>query len=209
MSIDALLEIMRGRRSVRDYSGEDVSAAEVRTLVEAARQAPSNNNRQAWRFLEVRNPDVRARLRQAVAARVGELERRLAGSEEAAGLEGYARYLTFFADAPVLMVVLYKRSPAFLEALLRRAGLAPAEEMLLAEGFSAAMAVQNLLLAAHAMGLGACCVTGPLVAADLMREILKIPPAYLIAALVPVGRPAGPAPAPPRKPIDRILEVIP
>jgi nitroreductase len=69
--------------------------------------------------------------------------------------------------------------------------------------------VQNLLLAAHAMGLGACCVTGPLIAAGEFREILRVPSAYLFAALVPVGRPAGPTLAPPRKPVDEILEVIP
>jgi nitroreductase len=144
-----------------------------------------------------------------VEARIGELERNLTEPEERAGLEEYGRYLTFFADAPVLIVVLYKRSPAFLESLLRLAGASAAEGTLPAEGFSAAMAVQNLLLAAHAMGLGACCVTGPLIAAGEMRTILHIPPAYVMAALVPVGRPAGPTPAQPRKPVDQILEVIP
>jgi nitroreductase len=209
MSIDVLLEIIRNRRSVRDFSGEDVTAAEVRALVEAAGQAPSNSNRQAWKFLAVKSGDVRARLRQAVVARMGELERSLTSPEERAGLEAYGRYLTFFADAPVLIIVLCKRSPAFLESLLRRAGVPPAEGSLPAEGFSAAMAVQNLLLAAHAMGLGACCVTGPLIAAGEFREILRVPSAYLFAALVPVGRPAGPTLAPPRKPVDEILEVIP
>jgi nitroreductase len=209
MSIDTLLEIMRGRRSVRDFSGEDVTTAEVRALVEAAGHAPSNNNRQAWRFLAVRSREVRTRLRKAVEARIAGLERALTSPEEKAGLEEYGRYLTFFADAPVLLVVLYKRSPAFLESLLGKAGAPPAEGTLPAEGFSAAMAVQNLLLAAHAMGLGACCATGPLIAAGELREILHIPPAYLIAALVPVGRPAGPTPTRPRKPVDQILEVIP
>ena len=209
MSMNVLFEIMSGRRSVREFSGEDVTATEVRALIEAAGQAPSNNNRQAWRFLAVRSREVRTRLREAVEARIRELERSLTSPEEKAGLKEYGRYLTFFADAPVLIVALYKRSPAFLESLLRTAGAPPAEGTLPAEGFSAAMAVQNLLLAAHAMGLGACCVTGPLIAAGEMRLILHVPPAYVFAALVPVGRPAGSAPARPRKPVDQILEVIP
>src|SRR5439155_20546546 len=49
------------------------------------------------------------------------------------------------------------------------------------------MAMQNLLLAAHAAGLGASGMTGPLVAAAALREILHVPPSWEIAALVPIG----------------------
>jgi nitroreductase len=209
MSIAELLELMRGRRSVRRYGDGDVTAAEVRTLVEAAGLAPSNNNRQAWKFLAVRNREVLARLRTAVEARAEEIEAALEDPADKAGFRDYRPYLTFFAEAPVLIVALYKKSPAFLESTLGRLGTAPAERALPAEGFSAAMAVQNLLLAAHALGLAACCATGPLIAADELRGILRVSPGYLVAALVPVGRPAGPAPAPPRKAVESILEVIP
>jgi nitroreductase len=209
MSITDLLELMRGRRSVRRFGGEDVTAAEVRTLVEAAGLAPSNSNRQAWRFLAVRDREVLARLRAAVEARAEKIEATLEDPADKAGLRDYRPYLTFFAEAPVLIVALYKRSPAFLESILGRLGAAPPEWALPAEGFSAAMAVQNLLLAAHALGLAACCTTGPLIAADELREILRVRPGYLVAALIPVGRPAGPALAQPRKPVESILEVIP
>jgi nitroreductase len=209
MAIDSLLAVMRDRRSVRAFSGEDVTAAEVRTLVEAAGHAPSNHNRQAWKFLVVRNREVRARLRGAVEARVDELDRLLTDPADKAGLKDYRRYLTFFAEAPVLVVALYRKSPAVLESILGKLEAAPPEWALSAEGFSVAMAVQNLLLAAHALGLAACCTTGPLIAADKIREILRVGPGYLVAALVPVGRPAGPTPAQPRKTVDKILEVVP
>ena len=209
MAIDSLLAVMRDRRSVRSFSSEDVTAEEVRTLIEAAGHAPSNHNRQAWRFLAVRNRTVQARLREAVEARVDELDRALTDPADKAGLRDYRRYLTFFSEAPLLIVALYKKSPAFLETILGKLEAAPPEWTLPAEGFSVAMAVQNLLLAAHAMGLAACCTTGPLIAADKLREVLRVGPGYLVAALVPVGRPAGPTPVQPRKAVDRILEVIP
>lgn len=209
MSVEDLLAVMRGRRSVRRFSGEDVTAAEVRAIVEAAGQAPSNNNRQAWKFLAVRNRDVLARMRAAVEARVEEIEATLTDPGDRAGLRDYGRYLTFFSEAPVVIVALYKRSPAFLGSVLGRLSAAPPEWEMPAEGLSAAMAVQNLLLAAHALGLAACCTTGPLVAADRLREILRVGPGFLVAALIPVGRPDGATPAPPRKAVDRILEVIP
>ena len=51
------------------------------------------------------------------------------------------------------------------------------------------LALQNLLLAAHAAGLGASGMTGPLVAADALREILRVPASWHIVALVPIGYP--------------------
>lgn len=209
MSIDCLIGIMRDRRSVREFGPGDVTDEDMRLLVEAARHAPSNSNRQAWKFLAVRNRDVRMRLRSAVESKVGGIRENAADPEHLAVLERFGPYLTFFADAPLLFVVLYKRAPSFLEPLLKGLDALTPEASFPAEGFSAAMAIENLLLAAHAIGLGACCTTAPLVAAGKIRDILKIPPAYVIAALVPVGRPLKPPPAQPRRPVDQILEVMP
>jgi len=209
MSIDSLLAIMRERRSVREFGPEDVTDEDMRLLVEAARHAPSNSNRQAWRFLAVKNRNVRMRLRSAVESKVWSIREKAAEPEQLAVLEQFGPYMTFFADAPLLFIVLYKRAPSFLEPLLKGLDALTTEASFPAEGFSAAMAIENMLLAAHTIGLGACCTTAPLVAAGEIRDILRIPPAYVIAALVPVGRPLRPAPAQPRKPIDQILEVMP
>lgn len=209
MSLDSLLAVIRGRRSVREFGPEDVTDEEMRLLIEAARHAPSNSNRQAWKFLAVRNRDIRARLREAVEAKARAIRDKTSDPERSAILEEFGAYLTFFADAPLLFVVLYKKSPSFLAPLLEGLDALSAEASLPAEGFSAAMAIQNLLLAAHALGLGACCTTAPLVAAGEIRGILKIPPAWVIAALLPVGRPAKEAPPRSRKPIEQILEVLP
>jgi nitroreductase len=70
------------------------------------------------------------------------------------------------------------------------------------------MAMQNLLLAAHAAGLGASGMTGPLVAADRIREILHIPQAWHIAALVPVGYPDEEPVATARKSIDHVTRWV-
>jgi nitroreductase len=209
MSIDRLLTIIRERRSIREFGPGEVTDEEMRLIVEAARYAPSNSNRQAWKFLAVRNRDTRMRLRGAVEAKAGTIREKASDPEQLAILEQFGPYLRFFADAPLLFIVLYKRAPSFLEPLLDGLDALTTEASLPAEGFSAAMAIQNMLLAAHTLGLGACCTTAPLVAATEIRDILKIPPAYVIAALVPVGRPVKQAPAPFRKPIAQILEVLP
>ncbi len=64
----------------------------------------------------------------------------------------------------------------------------------------------NLLLAAHTLGLGACWMTGPLVAADGLRRCLQVTKGWDIAALVPVGY-ADEEPQPPkRRPLQRLIQ---
>ena len=59
------------------------------------------------------------------------------------------------------------------------------------------LALQNLLLSAHSAGLAASAMTGPLVAVDDLRSILRVSPSWTITALVPIGyadeTPAAPA----------------
>ena len=60
---------------------------------------------------------------------------------------------------------------------------------------STALAMQNLLLMAHDLGLGASGLTGPLIAADALRELLALPGGWDLAALIAVGY-ADETPAP-------------
>jgi nitroreductase len=68
-----------------------------------------------------------------------------------------------------------------------------------------AAAIENLLLCAHALGLGACWMTGPLVAAEALAAILEVPRGWTLSALVPVGRPAERPATPPRRPRDALV----
>jgi nitroreductase len=84
-----------------------------------------------------------------------------------------------------------------LERLERDAGL-----------LSVAMAVENLLLAAPALGLGATVMTGPLLAQRALREILAVKPGWELVAVVPVGFPDE-APEPkPRKGVEQVIRWI-
>lgn len=58
-----ILELIRRRRTVREYTGEPISAADLRTIVDAGRLAASGNNRQPWDFIVVTDPEVMRCLR--------------------------------------------------------------------------------------------------------------------------------------------------
>lgn len=70
---------------------------------------------------------------------------------------------------------------------------------------SVAAAIENMLLAAHAEGLGSCWFCAPLFCQDVVRKILEIPPHVEPQALVTLGFPAEEPKAPPRKPLEEIV----
>ena len=60
-----LLPEIESRSSVREFTDEPVSEAQLARIVDAGRLAPSAKNRQAWRFIVIEDKEVRSRLREA------------------------------------------------------------------------------------------------------------------------------------------------
>ncbi len=202
MDYAAVLDMMRTRRSVRKFTGGDVSPTDIERLVEAARWAPSNHNRQAWKFIVFTS---RAELR-SLADRVRTELAKLATMSPRITQEQQDKLLdhaTVFAAAPCVILVMHKRPPAIGRDL--RAG---AEDPALASGepLSAAMAVQNILLAAQSLGLGTCVHTAPLLAGHVWRDLSDRPAGFVPTCLLAVGY-AGEQPTTPRrKTLDHIIE---
>ena len=208
MRIEELLALIEERRSVRTFTRETITNEQVHSLLDAARFAPSNSNRQALKFIFIRNDDVKKAMANAVSAKAAGIRASLKNPDLIAALDSYSTYLTFFKDAPLVIAALAKRSPSFLERLSADAGLTIAGRRVDAEVMSVSMAVQNILLAAHAMELGACCMTGPCMAAAEIQSILDVRAPFELAALVPVGRYETLPPAPARKDLSHIFEII-
>lgn len=202
MNSEALLELIRGRRSIRRFAAQPVDRTDLDRLFEAARWAPSNHNRQGWRFLVFEGTTAIGRLADAVDRG---LRRRLSALPPVAA--GYAgellEHATGFRSAPVLIAVAHKCPARFAQSLL--AGL-PHPDWVSGEPLSAAMAVQNLLLVAHALGLGACVCTAPLIAAEDLAGAVVLPPGFEPTCLIAVGHPAERPEPPRRKSIDQIVE---
>jgi nitroreductase len=208
MRIDDLLVLITERRSVRKFLQTPVTDAEVRALLDAARCAPSNSNRQGWKFLFIKNTAVKKNMAEAVVNKVNEIRTALHDPDLIAAFNGYSEFLTFFTEAPLVVVALSKRSPSFLERIARDTEMNFAERRSQPEMMSIAMAIQNMQLAAYALGLGSCCMTGPLLAAGDIESLLDVRPPFELAAVIPVGHYDTLPPAPPRKDISLISEII-
>ena len=204
MDYEQLLGLLRSRRSIRRFADQPISREDLTRLLEAARWAPSNHNRQPWRFLVL---DDRERIRglaksvgQSLAVKLKSLP--VLASAYAGDL---AHYGTLFAQAPVVIVALHKH-PVSVSAVLLE-GL-PNPGLVSGEPLSVAMAVQNLLLAAQALGLGACVMTAPLLVQDAVASALRLPAGHDLTCFVALGYPAESPEPPRRKKLEQCCEYI-
>ena len=120
-------------------------------------------------------------------------------------------YYTFFEHAPVVIAVFMEAYDAGTDLLLKRMGYDPDDIRRLRPlpGLqSVAAAIENMLLAIHALGYGSCWMTGPLVAQESFEKLLGFGKERFIAGLLPVGIPDEAPPALSRKPLDDISRTI-
>lgn len=179
-----LLAAIRDRRSIRRYQTDSIPRAALEEVLAAAVWAPSAHNRQPWRFVIVEGAETRERLAAAMGAR---LRADLAADglpaeaiERDAG-RSYAR----LAAAPALIVVCLTMAEMDAYPDARRRG----NELLMAVQ-STAMAGQNALLAAHALGLAACWICAPLFCPEVVQAVLSLPEDWQPQGLITIGYPA-------------------
>jgi nitroreductase len=190
-----LLEGIRTARAIRRLKPDRVPPALIRKVCEAGTFAPSGGNRQPWTFLAVTEPERRAWVADRYRPT---FHRYIAGALEAAKSPDYPeakrrnmRAAIHLADhlheAPVLLFVAgwTRRGQPQLQALFP--------------------AVQNLLLACRAVGLGASLTTLHQSFAEELHPWLGLPPERPTCAMLPIGWPVGHYGTPPRRSIDTCL----
>jgi nitroreductase len=197
-------ETVRNRFSARRFTGQPVREDDLRVILEAATLAPSATNEQPWRFIVVRNRELKDSMRAVVMA---VLEASIAGTDDQARRTRLARmrlYSTHFAGAPVAIAVLAR--PWGAGGYGRHADSTSRD--LAAQ--SVAMAVDHLLLAATALGYGACFASAP---AEFAREelepILGVETPWFLLGVVSLGVPSKlPRERSPRRPLDEVCSFI-
>jgi coenzyme F420-0:L-glutamate ligase/coenzyme F420-1:gamma-L-glutamate ligase len=184
MDSSTLLEAMRSRRSIRRCIERPVPRDILRRLLEAARWAPSAHNRQPWRFAVITGPARRVSLAQAMGESFRlDLEADKLPPDEVD--RQVARSYERISRAPAVIVLCLSMVDMDRYPDARRQ---QAERVMAVQ--SAALAAQNVLLMAHAEGLGACWMCAPLFCPDVVRAALALPEDWEAQALLTVGYPA-------------------
>ena len=158
-----LMEAIKGRRSIRKYKADPVSDDTFRKVFEGVRWAPSWANTQCWEVIVVKDPKVKSEISRTVPET--------------------NRAHSAMVEAPVILVLCGRK------AVSGYHGGKPAT----AKGdwvmFDTGLAMQNLCLAAHALGLGTVIVG--FFDHKKAEEILSVPDSVEVVAMTPLGYPAA------------------
>jgi F420 biosynthesis protein FbiB-like protein len=181
---NSVLDAIRTRRSVRRYRREAVPREIIQQTLKAAIWAPSAHNRQPWRFAVVESQSQKEFLAREMGARLRS-DLRVDGVPDVAIEQDAARSYERITSAPVVIALCLSMSDMDSYPDQKRS---QAEYLMAVQ--SIAMAGQNLLLAAHEAGLGACWMCAPLFCPDVVHSALDLPDDWQAQALVTLGYPA-------------------
>lgn len=176
------LEAIKTRRSIRKFSDQPVEPEKLQAVLEAVQQAPSWSNMQCWSLVVVQDQNVRTKISE------------LSFVESFFATYGYKSNPAQkgLAQAPIVLV-------ACADPL--KSGDLHGEQYYMAD---LGIATQNLMLAAHDLGLGTVFVG--VFDEEQLKDLLGIPANIRIVGLFPLGYPASEAKAgPPRKPLSDFI----
>jgi len=191
--------LLQGRQSIRRYQPAKPPGASIRAIFESVAHAPSAHNRQPWRYMVVSGPAAKEQLALAMGRRLA-ADRGQDGDADGLIRQDVRRSYERITGAPAVIMV------ALTMAEMDRY---PDERRMQAEYLmavqSTAMATQNLLLAAHAEGLGTCWMCAPLFCPDDVKAALSLPADWEPQGLITLGYPAQPGRNKPRKPVSEFV----
>lgn len=185
--MNEVIATIRRRRSIRSYRPEQIPENELQVILESALYAPSATNQQRWHFVAVQNGDLLRKI--AEAARENILASGIAPLVERAKNPDF----NVFYNAPTVIFIFVDRNARFAT-------------------IDAALAAQNMLLAAESLNLGSCIMALPEFAfaseqGKRLKEELGVPRDYTYVCTVTLGYKAKENPSPPPRRRDVITYI--
>ena len=197
-----LLNLISDRRSVRKYRKIRPSPSEIDMVVGCAAYAPSAHNAQPWRFFVIDSQAKKADLIKIMATRF-EADMERDNVPQSIIQRKLERSLRLFSGAPVLIIACINMA-----GMNKYPDLARQQAELTMATQSLAAAIQNLLLAAEAVGLAGCWYCAPLFCPDVVKRVLSLDKNHIPQALITLGYPAEKPKVPPKLGIDEIRFTI-
>ncbi|MBF6600587.1 MAG: nitroreductase family protein [Dehalococcoidia bacterium] len=188
-------DVIRTQRAMRRLKPDPVSDEDLWTILDAAIHAPSGGNTQGWNFVVIRDRAVKEKIGawylEAWDRAYGPRRDAMLEDAQAGRMFRSADYLAnHLADVPALILATLQNRTGFGADVSHGASIYPA--------------VQNLMLAARALGLGTTLTTLHRLHEQDVRELLGIPADVDTMALIPVGHPRGRFGEPQRVPAEKV-----
>ena len=205
MAEPGIFEILYSTRAMRRLKPDPIPEATLKKIVDAGIRAPSGGNAQEWAFLLVRDPELKRFIRDYY----WNTWQRIVGQEAFSAsalpppqqrmLNAGADLAAHLDEAPVLLLACAHKEYAPVAALN-----VPRASLLAVHG-SIFPAVQNILLACRALGIGATLTTIHSFFEEPLKQRLGVPDTMEIAAMIPMGYPRGKFGPVSRKPVEEVI----
>lgn len=177
-------ELVATRRSIRKFTGQPIDRVILARLLEAACRAPSAHNRQPWRFVVLQARDIRQQLGRAMAELFrADLARDGLPTDDIQRIVARGQNRMLGASAVVMLFLCMEDMDRYPDV-----GRQTGEHTMAIQ--SVALAGGQLLMAAHAEGLGACWVCSPLFTPAVVRQVLGLPSSWEAQGMIALGYPA-------------------
>jgi nitroreductase len=185
----ALLHIAQNRTSVREFSSRQIPDELIDKIIRIAETAPYATSRKNWGIEVVSDRGIIERAAAAVEEKTGNLQSKVRESYRDS-YDAYVKNFSFFKNAPVLLIPCFRVAPTFTALLAEPDETVQSWER---DNYvkSISCVVMMVLLAAESLGLGACCVTGALIAEDALLKIVPVKNGRQIGAIIPIGYKTG------------------
>jgi len=182
MKINDLLELMSSQGTVRHFKSNPVPKEHLEKVLQAARWAPSGANTQPWDFIVVKNPELKEEIAQIFVESHQRAKKEDKGFPYETGEELRRR----FTNPPILIVIC--ADTRFMKAYPK---IGYREQIL---NLSMGAAIQNMMLAANALGLGLSWGTVDTLNRGKLQKLLGVPAHSRILEVLQLGYPAERAP---------------
>jgi nitroreductase len=178
-------KVVQNRRSVRKFKPDSIPENDILQIIDAARMAPTSGNQQPWKFLVIRDRNTINRMKEA------SINKRLDMFDRGQRLKEEEKIRTWFGgyfSAPVFILVLTDNNSTYPDY----------------NHWDGPLAVENLMLAARALGYGTVFITDA-IPESVTKEVLHIPDAYTRVCITPLGIPVEWPATPAKKKLDELI----
>ncbi len=198
-----LMDVIESRASVRWFSDEPVKDEDLNEILKAGIRAPTAFGAEQWYFIIVKSGELRNKIHELLLkAHLEYYEKaRLKGIDESRKKKLIERFNRGLHRSPIYIAVYVDLTRKVLKDEYSWLEIELAKQ-------SASAAVENMILAAHNLGYGACWIGLALLVEEKLNEILKPPEKAKLLTLISIGRSAEEVKPRPRRQIDEVSKIV-
>ncbi len=174
------------RKSCRTFKPDIFPEENIGKIIDIAYKSPYANGRKNWEIIVIKDKSVIKLMARTILTSIENISKEME-IDPSELFKNYSENFTFFEEAPVLFIPVFRISPIITSNLRKNI----TAELLLWERDNSVKSISCVsmlvLLAAESLGLSSCYMTSPMLAGEDLARILNLPQGRLIGSIIPVG----------------------